>query len=816
MRLRRPALAGVLALAQAWGGWLVATTACAQHVPLVLAVTVNGEARPDLFVQRLPDGRLLARRDDLPVLGLLAAPPTALTVDGEPYVALDAIDGLQADLDERRLALTLTAQTRLLARSVLDARPRRRRAEVSTHDSAFINWALEHHTVRSAADGAGTRALRDTRASLEAGARWGDWLLLGNGNTLTEDAHRRFVRLMTTAHLDHPQALRRWSLGDILTSAPVLAGSVNLGGLALTRHEGMDPYRLRYPQGAVQGQASLPSDVEVYVDGQRVRTERVRPGEFEIRDLTTQQGARSVQVLVRDPFGRVSQYDYALYTSDQLLPRGEHDYQYALGALRQGYGSRSADYGAPAFSAWHRWGASDALTLGGHAQGRAGLLNIGGMGTATLGGAGVLALGAVASQAGGLRAHALLAQYGYYTARWGLGASARRESPGYAMLDDARTLSNRAWSGTLQASRTLADGGVLSATRSLATVHPADAIAVPTGWQLSGSEPRRTTTVAYARSWPSLRGTLRVAASRIQDGRGSRHELTAGLTMALDGPQLLSVATRQDSDGDRQSVQLSQPLPRGEGWGWELAAERDTRQADDGPGHRSTQWRGSAQHHARHLQWRGDLQRRMGTGDGADEWRLAASGGLAWIGGGWYLGRPVQEAHALVQVGAIEGVPVRVNGWAMGETDARGQLFVPQLGAWHETEFAIDARRIPIDQSVPRVSRRVRLPERGGAVIDFQVHRVQAVVGRLVRPRLPGTGQPTPLPQALLRLQAGGQAIEATTGREGEVYLENLPAGTHTGQAFAQGADAAATCRFELRVPASDEVVIDAGDLPCD
>ncbi len=806
-----------------------APIAAPQPVPMVLAVTLNGEARPDLILQRLAEGRLLLRREDLPALGLAVVPPTALVIDGEPYVALEAIDGLQADLDERTLALRLTAKAPLLGRRVLDARAPRHRAPRVDSPGGFLNWALAHSAQRSAPDGPATR---ETRAFLEAGARQGGWLLSGNGQTVTAGATppatdpassalaapsgRRFVRLLTTAQRDEPDTLRRWTLGDFFTSAPVLAGSVNLGGLALSRHEGLDPYRLRYPQGTVQGQASLPSDVEVYVDGQRVRTERVRPGEFEIRDITAQQGARAVQVLVRDPFGRVRQYDYALYTSDQLLPRGDHDYQVALGALRRHYGSRNADYGSPAFSAWHRWGARDTLTLGGHAQGRAGLLNAGVTATATLGAAGVLTLGAVASEAGGLRARALLAQYGYYASRWGVGVSARHESPGFAMLDESRTLSHRAWSAALQASRTLPDGGTLSFSRQLATAHPADRVRLPAGWQLATSEPRRDSTLAYARYWPSLRGSLRIAASRLHDSRGRRSEITAGLMMSLEGARLLSTSLRQDSAGSAQSVQLSQPVPPGEGWGWEAGADREPVPEGGGAGSR-TRWHAMAQRHARHLQWRGELQRRTGAGATADEQRLSASGGIAWLGGSWHLSRPVQAAHALVQVGELEGVPVRVNGLAMGETDARGRLFVPQVGAWQETEFAIDARRIPIDHTVPRIRQRVLLPERGGAVIDFQARRLQAVVARLLRPWRPGdagAARPVPLALAVVRLQAGGQAIETATGREGEIYLENLPPGSYPGEAL--GGAGEPPCRFTLAVPASDEVLVDAGDLRCE
>lgn len=802
--MKRHALATALALcgllaAPPLTAQTIATAAGADaYTPLVVAVTLNGETRPDLFVQRTAAGALLVRRDDLPTLGLQATPPTALVLDGEPYVRLDAIAGLQARIDERSLALTLTAEPHLLTRTVLHANPRRRRLEPLASNSAFVNWAVERSSVHGNADS------QDTRLSTEAGVRVGPWLLLGNGNTVQDGSSRRFVRLLTTAQYDRPADLQRWSVGDVLTSAPALAGAVNLGGLVLTSFQGLDPYRLRHPLGQVQGQALLPSDVEIYVDGQRVRTERVQPGEFEIRDLDTQVGARAVQVLVRDPFGRVRQFDYSLYTSDQMLQRGLHDYQYALGALRRRFGSVSTDYGAPAFTGWHRWGSTDALTLGLHAQGRSGQLNAGPQFTATLGPAGVLSGSAAISRTAGISGRAVLAQYSYYATRWGVGASLRRESAGYAALDATRTFTNRHWGALLHASRNLPGGGVVSVSHALDTVHDPLRVPVPDRWQLAPTTGRHATALGYAYTFPSLRTTLRTSLTRLHDSRGPRTELTIGVSVALDGGRLAALSARHTPEGNVQSLQLTQPVPAAEGWGWEVETERD------GTTSAATRTRGAATLNAAHLQMRGDLRQQQGRTSRQDELRLGASGGISWLGGDLYFSRPVQDSYALVQVGDLAGVPVRVNGQNLGETDRHGRLFVPRVNSLLETDIGIDARRLPIDHAVPRVNRRIVLPPRTGAVIDFQARRLQALIGRVVAPATPGASQP--LVRAQVRLKAGEQTIDTTTGLEGELYLENLPVGRYTGRAQADGK----ACRFELEIPPSTEVILDAGDLRCE
>ncbi|HSW24140.1 MAG TPA: hypothetical protein VLJ62_15360, partial [Burkholderiaceae bacterium] len=254
----------------------------------MLSVSLNGEKPTDLFAWRTPEGQILLRVQDLVALGLRAPPSgAAVTLAGEAHLAVTAMKGVVSALDASTLTLALTAQPALLSRvTVIDANSHGDAPAPLRSDSAFVNWAVER--AQFASD-------RELRLSLEGGARLGTALAQASATTSTAaDGRRRLVRLMSFANWERTAQQQNWTIGDLWSGASELTPSVMLGGVSV-RSLVEDPSRPRYTLGAVQGQVTLPSQVEVYVDGQRVRTERVRPGEFEIRDLNAPAGSRSVE-----------------------------------------------------------------------------------------------------------------------------------------------------------------------------------------------------------------------------------------------------------------------------------------------------------------------------------------------------------------------------------------------------------------------------------------------------------------------------------------------------------------------------------------
>lgn len=762
--------------------------------PAVIAITVNGTARGDFFIHRTPAGRVVLRRVDLASAGLALEPPTAAVIDGVEHVALDGVVGLDLRMDEPTQTLSVTAEPRLLARHVSVTPARSLRASRVAGEGIFFNWAIEQ-TQRD-----GSSPARTT-LDFEAGAHLGPSLLLHRARSAIDtQGHHRLARLATTWSHDQPERLMRWTAGDLATQSDELGRGTLMAGVSLSTLARLDPYRIRYPLGTVQGQALLPSEVEVYVDGQRVRTERVPAGVFEIRDLATPLGARSVQLLVRDSYGRVQRFDQTLYASQRLLAPGLHDFQYALGGLRRDPGTGSPRYGPAAFSARHAWGAGPGLTLGLRAEAREGQRSGGTSMVLRVADRGLLSAHVAASRTGGLRGHSVLVRHDYQSARWGLGLGVRADSPGYAALGNSQVLGGLRREVQAYASHALGEGRSVWVSHYLQSLHPATRITPPSGWQLVQGSPRHGTSVGYT-AWLRPGTSLRLAASRSTQGATSRHEWSASLVFLLDRGGLMSTQSRHGSDGPVQSMQWSQPAPLQGGWGHDLSASRPSTAEGD-----ALAWRMASHLEADAIRlradWSGDTGRGLGT------LRLSAAGALSYLGGRWHHSRPINDGWALVQVDGLAGVPVTVNGLPSGVTDTRGQRLVTPVGAHHETVFEIDPNAVPIDHKLVQLQHRVMLPERGGAVIRFEARPLRAFSAQLVTR---SDREPRPLPLARIRIGEGPHALETLTGLKGELYLEDLAPGLHEGQAQGEGG----SCRFEVAVPHTREVLTDLGALEC-
>jgi outer membrane usher protein FimD/PapC len=234
-----------------------------------------------------------------------------------------------------------------------------------------------------------------------------------------------------------------------------------------------------------------------------------------LRDILAYGGARNVQLLLRDAFGRVQQLTYSFYFSDQPLRRGLHEYSYNLGAIRRNYGIESHRYGPAAFSMFHRYGLSDAVTLGLRAEATKDLLNAGPTATVVLGSAGVASLALAGSSIAGQRGAAGLASYTYQSKNWGLGVSLRRDWKQYAALGDPITMTNRKYEASVSTSYQFGQRGTVSVSHSFFSARSGFAASIPTPAQpfaVSVLENRRITTLSYSvplvPGWAALTASL--------------------------------------------------------------------------------------------------------------------------------------------------------------------------------------------------------------------------------------------------------------------------------------------------------------------
>lgn len=734
----------------------------------------------DLIVNEAPQGTVQAvlREGDalleLEVLeraGLQGLGGRREALGGVEHVSLSSLAPAVAwDLDEADLVLRLTADPALFRRSVVDLREGPPAGIVYSRDrSAFLNYSLSW-------------------GNLETFDLFGEaGLSQGNRSFLSSFSQRErggFVRGLTQLVQDDRLRLRRFVLGDQLaTSRNPLGGGLLLAGIGVFRDFGLDPYLVRNPMPDLAGALSTPSTAEVYVNGLLVRREQLPAGEFELRNLPVASGRGEARVVLRDAFGREREILTPYTFTTGLLTAGLSEYGYHLGLRREELATESFDYGEAALLARHRRGITERLTLGGFLEATQDLASGGPSATLRLG-AGELDLSVAVSQEHGEEGSAGYAAYSYIGRRLGLGLSARRMSDRFANLGlaaatDRPSLEARAFAG-------------FSAGQRLA-------ITVEAGrrdFRDRGDETDGRLAATYRLS---DRATLLFLGGRLQRPGAAGEEATEdrvslGISYFL-GRNTTAKAYVAEEGEERQGVEVQKSLPQGSGYAYRLTVDQIGGRTD--------------------AEGEVEVQNRYGrlavshldvAGESVTNARLA--GAVVAMGGGVHLIRPVQESFAVIRVPGVEGVRGYLSNQEVGRTDAKGNLLVPNLLPYFGNRLSIADEDVPIGYVVEEREIVVAPPARGGAVVGFPVWRLRAIKGSLAAV----VGGETRVPDGgWLTVTAGGRTFRSPVGRSGEIYLEDVPPGEHPAVLESE----AGACSFALRVPDSDEPLVDLGRLVC-
>ena len=314
----RPAGAGSRLLLLCLAAWLL--TLFLPPLPswaeeMVTLLVINGQKKGEIFVHRTEDGDFLLLPADLDAAGLreLHAPP--LLFDGQPYISLRSMTGVTFAFDERTLTLSLDASPALLPKTLIDFGGKQQKQVYYPEESSlFLNYALDYRSGEAAASSS-------VNLTNELGVRRGEYLFLTDTLATNDPSREGFTRLHTSVTRDDRKLMRRIVFGDLFASSGTLGSGTNLGGVSFSKVYGIDPFFVTYPTLELSGQASLPSEVDIYLNGSKIRTERVSPGEFQISNFSTYGGAGVIDLVVRDSLGREQRFSNPFYATDNLLLR---------------------------------------------------------------------------------------------------------------------------------------------------------------------------------------------------------------------------------------------------------------------------------------------------------------------------------------------------------------------------------------------------------------------------------------------------------------------------------------------------------------
>ncbi|HEY0634124.1 MAG TPA: fimbria/pilus outer membrane usher protein, partial [Gammaproteobacteria bacterium] len=269
------------------------------------------------------------------------------------------------------------------------------------------------------------------------------------------------------------------------------------------------------------------------------------------------------------------------------------------------------------------------------------------------------------------------------------------------------------------------------------------------------------------------------------------------------GPAFTAALSHRKKGGDYgDTLQIGNTMPVGEGLGYRLVADRSVDQG--GERVRFAPW---AQYNGQHAIYSAAVQHtELANRESATGYQLGVSGGIGYVAGRAAFSRPIRDSFALVDVGDLQGVRIYQGAQLMGTTEADGSLFLPGLSSYVVNRISVDDRDIPIDYTLAVKELGASPPLRSGSLLDFEVKRFQAVLGRLLV-KLDGAWRPAAYGDLTMAVQGDKRSIPI--GRDGEVYIEDLLPGLSRVRYERPGE----RCEFELSIPAAKEMLNDLGEV---
>jgi outer membrane usher protein len=698
---------------------------------LYLEVTLNQTPRGLLPFTEV-QGRLMASGATLRQLGFSAR--------GEEPVALEHLTGVVVRYDAALQTLALDVPLEQLS---LPTTRLERAVDTAPAAAASPGVVLNYDVYGSHNEGGGNLALTNELRlfGLGEGVLESRSLL----RTYQDPADRQWrgesVRLDTAWRLDFPASAVSLTVGDFYSGFVDWSRPVRMGGLQIGRNYGLQPYRVLTPTPTFLGEAVVPSNVELYVDGLRQYNGEVPIGPFQLAAQPGINGTGNAQVVITDAFGRMQTLDFAFYGTQQLLAKGLSDWSAGVGRMRKDYGLRSFAYETPVIgSATWRHGASDRFTAEAHVEGGGGVINGGAGGWWLLGGAGVANAAYAHSRFEGLQGGQYAVSYSWNNRRFNINLLTRRTHGAYRDL------------GALQ--DTLPPDISEQATLGINLQRAGSLSASYLRLRYPDGEDNRYASLFWSRSFGDRWSAYLSFNQNLADS--DDRSVYLSVSAALGRNRQSSLSAQRNGERLTYVADLSQPVP-GDGsqggYGWRVQA----RGGDDGAGGLAELgWLNRVGRYSMGYARQGDL----------DYGYASASGSVVWMGGHVFAAREVPDAFAVVSTDGYAGIPVRLENRLIGSTDQNGLLLVTPLLSWQRNRLSIDTLDLPADMRADRVDTWVTPRQGAGLGVDFGLRRTQAM--RVILHDSDGVALPV---GSSVRLP-GGEA--ATVGYDGETYLEDV------------------------------------------
>ncbi|HEY2858525.1 MAG TPA: fimbria/pilus outer membrane usher protein [Terracidiphilus sp.] len=718
-----------------------ADPAASNDQTLLLEVEVNGHPSGLIGEFTLRRGILMTKPQELRDLGFRVSETNSSMRGG--LIPLSSVAGLTWQLDEKNQVLYIVVADSGLTPTVLTPMGGRTAGERRTIESG-TGTTLNYDIVNSfSGSQKGATASLDMRAFSPFGVASSGWLAYAGSNSGGAGANRA-VRLDSAYTFADVNSLRRYSLGDFVTSGLAWTRPVHLEGVQVRSDFSMRPDLVTFPMPVIAGSAAVPSTVSVLADGNQVVSGQVGAGPFEVPELPVISGAGMVSMTVTNSMGQQVTISQPFYVSSSLLIPGLQTFSAQAGLVRRNWGSASYDYGKAAGAAVYRRGLTRKFTLEASTEGTPGAFVAGGGGVLQVGTLGVVNFAAAGSAGGSEPGGQLSAGIQRIGRVFSAGGSALIASRNY------RDIATMNGDGALRKQ--------LSAFMSVSSVR-LGSVGVGYGGVDQGVTPIPFAALAapehshvFSASYSVQLRHMSVYASEFKDvsGTSGSNGLQAGVVIPFGRRNSVDIGATSDGTA---TLEVQQPAPEIGNWGYQAYV---------------------AAGHTNHAFVEAQVKSPVGlfsagadTSDGQSTFRLESQGALSLVDRGFFASNEIYDSFAIVDTGPIHHVRVMQENREVGRTDSSGRLLVPDMRSFDLNHITIEPTDIPADVTINNDVYEMRPQDRSGVVVKFPIKFSHGALLRLVDEK----GEALPLGSAAT-LKATGAVVPI--GYDGDAYMEDL------------------------------------------
>ncbi|EPY2445802.1 fimbria/pilus outer membrane usher protein [Enterobacter hormaechei] len=567
-------------------------------------------------------------------------------------------------------------------------------------------------------------------------------------------------RLDTNWTYSNPDKLISLIIGDNSTDTLSWGRSVRLAGLTITRDYSLQPSVNPGSRSVFMDSVTLPSTVDLYINGIKNSTQKISPGQFSLTTIPTFTGGGMAQVIITDINGRTRNLSLDLYGSQDTLGAGYHTESLSLGWLRENYSNDSFDYNTnPVINALQRYGLSNSLTLETQAEITNDVLIQGGAGLSWL----------TSPVTGIVNINVGRSQYnGDAGQQSGIGWQWHRNNIGISVNKQ-------------QYSRNFCDLGCLAGSQQK---KKDSNIWLTVGTENIGNfgigiveqEYKSVGRSSYGSlSWSKSFGngiSFSLSGSRLSNGLQHNLVFYSQVSIALGNKYRASIQANRLNQKTTTQWQVQSLIDHSQpGWGWQIAGQQG----------------GQNHFHAEMTKVSMTNELLAGTDFMGNDQSVYASmdGTIGFLDDGFYAMRNVPDAFAIVDTNGVSNIPVLLHNNFAGRTDQKGHFLLTDLNGWIPNEISIDPLSLPGDYRVP-VTVATVIPRAGSGVrVHYNVYRARSILLRL-RDK---SGNDINVGSSVTVVTKEGipSPEKNIVGYNGEVYLENPPNKGHLDVIYQSG-----------------------------